>query len=158
MVLFMFYFINSVLFKMLKLSTKDSGIIAQLNIDAKTKYAGSTIAREELVEHKSNLWNYIIANKRYLDSELNIDDLAKELNVSSKVLSQVINEGYDCNFFDFINKFRIEAVKEKFKNQSDSKMTILEVMYSTGFNSKSSFNTAFKKFTKQTPTQFKNSL
>jgi len=158
MVLFMFYFINSVLFKMLKLSTKESGIIAQLKIDTKNKYASSTITMEELMEYKSNLWNYIIDNKRYLDSELNIDDLSKELNLSSKVLSQVINEGYACNFFDFINKFRIEAVKEKFTNQSDSKMTILEVMYSTGFNSKSSFNTAFKKFTKQTPTQFKNSL
>ena len=158
MVLFMFYFINSVLFKMLKLSTKESGIIAQSNINTSNKYASSTITKEELIEHKMNLWNYIIDNKRYLDSELNIDDLAKELNLSSKVLSQIINEGYACNFYDFINKFRIEAVKDKFTNQTDSKMTILEVMYSTGFNSKSSFNTAFKKFTKQTPTQFKNSL
>jgi AraC-like DNA-binding protein len=97
-------------------------------------------------------------NEKYLDSELNIVDLSKELNISSKLLSQVINEGYNCNFFDFVNKYRIDMAKSLFRNQTDTKLTISEVMYDSGFNSKSSFNTAFKKFTQKTPTQFKNDL
>ena len=81
-----------------------------------------------------------------------------ELELSSKVVSQIINEGYACNFFDFVNTFRIEAAKTLFANLKDEKLTIQEVMYDSGFNSKSSFNTAFKKFTNLTPTQFKNTL
>jgi AraC-like DNA-binding protein len=137
MVLFTFYFINSVLFKMLKQTTNDSGLITQPNYEHKEKYAG---------------------NERYLDSELNINNLSNELNLPCKILSQVINEGYDCNFFDFVNEFRVDAAKSLFKNQTDENMTIQEVMYDSGFNSKSSFNTAFKKFTGVTPTQFKNSV
>jgi AraC-like DNA-binding protein len=57
-----------------------------------------------------------------------------------------------------VNRFRVEAAKFLFENQAVKKLTIQEVMYDSGFNSKSSFNTAFKKFTNLTPTQFKNSL
>ena len=60
--------------------------------------------------------------------------------------------------FDFVNKFRVETAKSLFENQVDIKLTIQEVMFDSGFNSKSSFNTAFKKFTNQTPTEFKNAL
>jgi len=158
MILFMLYFINSVLFKMLNQSTNDSGLISQDSHIEKIKYSGSSLSEAQLLEYKTTLWHHITVNKRYLDSELNIDDLAKELNLLSKVLSQVINEGYNCNFFDFVNKFRIETAKFIMSNVADEKMTIQEIMYDSGFNSKSSFNTAFKKFTKLTPTQFKESL
>jgi AraC-like DNA-binding protein len=97
-------------------------------------------------------------SKRYLNVDLNIDDLAKEMDLSSKDLSQIINQGFSCNFFDFVNKFRVEEAKSIFSKQTDDKMTIQEVMYDSGFSSKSSFNTAFKKFTNLTPTQFKNTL
>jgi AraC-like DNA-binding protein len=158
MVLFTFYFINSVLFKMLKQTTNDSGLITQPNYEHKEKYAGSRLTQEALKTLKDKLWSYMKSNERYLDSELNINDLSNELNLPSKILSQVINEGYDCNFFDFVNEFRVDAAKSLFKNQTDENMTIQEVMYDSGFNSKSSFNTAFKKFTGVTPTQFKNSV
>ncbi len=157
-VLFTFYFINSVLFKMLKHTTNDSGLITQPNYENKEKYAKSRLTQEELTTYKSKLWDYMAFHKKYLNSELNIEDLANELGWASKLLSQIINEGYSCNFFDFVNKFRVEEAKSLFSNPTDDKMTIQEVMYDAGFNSKSSFNTAFKKFTKLTPTQFKNNL
>ncbi len=158
MILFMFYFINSILFKMLKGSTDNSGLISETKLIAKEKYAGSNLSKQQVVDYNSKLLDHMINNKRYLDSELTVDQLAKELNLSSKAISQVINERQSCNFFDFVNKFRVDEVKLKFQTLVDDKTTILEIMYESGFNSKSSFNTAFKKFTKLTPTQYKNSL
>lgn len=158
MILFMFYFINSILMKMLNQSSNESGSITQITFNTKEKYAGSRLSQIDLMTFADRLEDYMKTNERFLDSELTMNTISKELNIPSKTLSQVINEGYSCNFYDFVNKFRVEAAKTLFKNQSDKKMTIQEVMYNSGFNSKSSFNTAFKKFTKQTPTQFKNSL
>ena len=142
-VLFTFYFINSVLFKMLKQTTNDSGLIAQPIYEHKEKYAGSRLTKGELTKYKSDLWNHMSSYKKYLNSELNIDDLANDIDLTPKILSQIINEGYSCNFFDFVNKFRVEEAKSLFSNPTDDKMTIQEVMYDAGFNSKSSFNTAF---------------
>ncbi len=158
MVLFMFYFINSILLKMLNQSSNESSAINQHDFKEKEKYAGSSLSQTDLTAYMNSLGNYMKEKQRFLDCELNITDLSNELNIPSKTLSQVINEGYSCNFFDFVNNFRVEAAKSLFKNQDDKKLTVQEVMYDTGFNSKSSFNTAFKKFTNLTPTQFKNTL
>jgi len=158
MILFMFYFINSILLKMLNQSSNESGTITQTNFKEKEKYAGSNLSQTDLKAYMNSLGNHMNENERFLDSELSINDLSTELDISIKILSQVINEGYSCNFFDFVNKYRVVAAKSIFANQADKKLTIQEVMYDSGFNSKSSFNTAFKKFTNLTPTQFKNSL
>lgn len=158
MILFMFYFINSVLLKLLNQSSNKSGAITQNDFKEREKYAGSNLSKADITIYTNRVGNHMKENERFLDSELSINDLSTELDIPSKMLSQVINEGYNCNFFDFVNKFRVEAAKSMFENQADEKLTIQEVMYNSGFNSKSSFNTAFKKFTSLTPTQFKNSL
>lgn len=158
MILFMFYFINSILLKMLNQSSNERGTITQTNFKEKEKYAGSSLSQTDLKAYMNKLGNHMKENERFLDSELIINDLSTELDIAVKILSQVINEGYSCNFFDFVNKFRVETAKLILANQADKKLTIQEVMYDSGFNSKSSFNTAFKKFTNLTPTQFKNSL
>ena len=88
---------------------------------------------------------------------MNSKDLAEELGVSGKALSQIINQGFDQNFYDFINTFRCEEVKTILQGP-DKKMTIIEAMFQAGFNSKSSFNKEFKKLTGQTPSEFKKSL
>ena len=158
MILFMFYFINSILLKLLNQSSNESGEISQTNFKEKEKYAGSRLSQIDLEAFMDRLGNHMTTNERFLDSELTINDLSNELEVPSKTLSQVINEGYAYNFFDFVNKYRVEVAKSILADQTDRKLTIQEVMYDSGFNSKSSFNTAFKKFTNFTPTQFKNSL
>jgi AraC-like DNA-binding protein len=93
--------------------------------------------------------------KPYLDSELTLDQLAGQLSLKAKLLSQVINEGLGQNFFDFVNRYRIQEARRLLANPVDPKLTILEVLYQVGFNSKSSFNTLFKKYTGLTPTQFR---
>ncbi|WP_299553061.1 helix-turn-helix domain-containing protein [Seonamhaeicola sp.] len=155
LVVFMFYFINSILLRMLNHVSNESGEITRAFFKEKEKYAGSRLSQTELDAFKKELGDYMKEKRRFLDSELSINDLSVELGIPLKVLSQVINEGYGYNFFDFVNKYRIDVAKSLLMGQSDDKLTVQEVMYDSGFNSKSSFNTAFKKFTNLTPTQFK---
>ena len=70
-------------------------------------------------------------------------------NKKAYLENNIINENLYKNFFDFINTYRIEEMKKQL--QGESKYTILGIAYESGFNSKSSFNRIFKKYTGQTP-------
>lgn len=110
-------------------------------------------------ENKSllnELNSHITKNKPYLDPELTLNDLASQLNVSARQLSTLINAELGKSFFDLINNYRIEEAKKILRESSDPKLTVLEVMYQVGFNSKSSFNTAFKKYTGSTPSAYRS--
>ena len=100
---------------------------------------------------------HVLENESYLEPSLTIQDLAKQVSIPVRDLSILINHHMNQHFFDFINEFRIQKSMQILKDTSKSKLTILEILYEVGFNSKSSFNTAFKKYTNQTPTEFKNS-
>ncbi|MGC9366431.1 MAG: helix-turn-helix domain-containing protein [bacterium] len=67
----------------------------------------------------------------------------------------MINESLQQNFFNFVNSYRIEEVKKMLVDEVNSDRTILEIMYECGFNSKSSFNSVFKKQTGLTPSQYR---
>jgi AraC-like DNA-binding protein len=103
----------------------------------------------------NKLKNHMKVNEPFMDSSLSVYDLAKQINVPSRDLSIAINHNLNKHFFDFVNEYRIKKAMEIFKNTNDEKLTVLEVLYEVGFNSKSSFNTAFKKFTGTTPSEFK---
>jgi AraC-like DNA-binding protein len=75
--------------------------------------------------------------------------------MNPKELSVLINQHLNQHFFDFVNEYRIEEEKLLLKNPEKKEFTVLDILYEVGFNSKSSFNTAFKKHTGLTPTQFK---
>jgi AraC-like DNA-binding protein len=120
------------------------------------KYEHSRLSEKEKTEYLQNLETYFNSEKPFLNPELTISDVASNLNVSAKYLSQVINEHKGKNFYDFINSYRIEEAKKQLTQIADLKKTVLEVLYESGFNSKSAFNSAFKKQTGFTPTQFRN--
>jgi len=101
------------------------------------------------------LQRHMLSSRPFLEPELTLDELAAQLSVKPKMLSQTINELLNQNFFEFINHYRIEEAKRLLTNPKDKKITVLEVMYEVGFNSKSSFNTIFKKSTGFTPSQYK---
>lgn len=101
--------------------------------------------------------DYMDNAKPFQNSRLTLRDLAEQLHVPPKKLSQIINKELDQNFVDFINSYRLKMAKERLLKPKDSKETILEIMYEVGFNSKSSFNTLFKTKTGKTPTEFKRS-
>jgi len=119
------------------------------------KYEKSHLAEEEKQEYLRKLKQYFSSKKPFLNPELTINDVAHALDIPSKYLSQVINETLQKNFYDLINSYRIEEAKKKLKSEDDPKRTVLEVLYDSGFNSKSAFNTAFKKHTGYTPTEFR---
>lgn len=100
---------------------------------------------------------YVLENEPFLEPSLTIQDLAKQVNIPVRDLSVLINHHMNQHFFDFINEYRIQKAMQILKSPSKSKLTVLEILYEVGFNSKSSFNTAFKKYTNQTPTEFRNS-
>lgn len=110
------------------------------------------VSEKELEKLKEKLQSLIQNDKIYLEPNLTLTDLSKHLGVNSSVLSFVINNGFGKNFNDFVNEFRIAEVKEKLKNSNDS--TLLGVAFDCGFNSKATFNRAFKKFTGVSPKEF----
>ena len=153
LLIFSFYFINHVLVKALNQPAIFSGIAKEET----EKYAMSNLGSEEIEQYKNQLTNLMQANLPYLNADLKSKDLAEKLGISPKVLSQVINQRFNQNFFDFVNTYRCEEVKRVLQGP-DKKITIIEAMYQSGFNSKSSFNKEFKKLTGQTPSEFKKSL
>ena len=92
--------------------------------------------------------------KPYLDGELTAGALSQALGISINHLSQVLNQEQHQNFFDFINSYRVKEVIEKMKDPGNRHLTLLALALDSGFNSKTSFNTVFKKVTHQTPSQF----
>ena len=114
-------------------------------------------------DEKSNqqiklLKSYMIAKEPFLDPSLTIRNLAQQIKMPMRELSVLINQNLGQHFFDFVNDYRINKAKEILKNPLKKEVTILEILYEVGFNSKSSFNTAFKKHTGTTPTQFRKSI
>ena len=134
------------------------------NIDSKLKLVSDIIAEEKKIEPAIlnedlvKLKKYMIDEKPFLNPALTIQDISKEINVPVRELSVLINHQLGQHFYDFVNSYRIENAMEILKDSSKSKVTILEILYEVGFNSKSSFNTAFKKHTGNTPTEFRKTL
>jgi AraC-like DNA-binding protein len=91
----------------------------------------------------------------YLEPSLTIQELANQINIPVRDLSVLINHHMNQHFFDFVNEYRIQKAMGILKNDSKNHLTILEILYEVGFNSKSSFNTSFKKYTELTPTAYR---
>ncbi|MBW1298872.1 helix-turn-helix domain-containing protein [Aquimarina litoralis] len=94
--------------------------------------------------------------KIYRDSSLGLESISKMLKVSSKYLSQMITKLNGSNFADYVNKFRVEDAKSKLKNPKFSSYTVLAIGLDSGFNSKSTFYTAFKKYTGISPKEYRS--
>lgn len=115
------------------------------------------ISDKELNFYKMKLTELMEQKKPYLDSDLSLVSLAKLIKLSPHQLSYLINVGFDENFFWFVNKYRVERVKELLTDTQNNHLSILGIAFESGFNSKTSFNTTFKKICSQTPSQFKKS-
>lgn len=119
------------------------------------KYEKSSLTPEKAEECLKCLKILMNKEKPYLDSELSLQKLSSLLAISPHHLSQVLNENMEQSFFDFVNSYRIEEAKKLLLSPKSELLTILAIAEESGFNSKSAFNTAFKKFTGLTPSEFK---
>lgn len=116
-------------------------------------------AKESEVESQylETLITFMNDKKPYLDFELTLQKLSVKTEIPEKELSLLINHHLGKHFFDFINEYRINDAKKLLQAPSKKDLTVLEILYEVGFNSKSSFYSAFKKATNQTPTQYRKS-
>jgi len=119
------------------------------------KYRTSALTQDRADDVMQKLLAKMETEEVYLNPDLTLKKLAEMLMVHPNHLSQIINEKLNQSFNDFINKYRIVRAQEKLRETESSEKTVLEIAYDVGFYSKSVFNTAFKKFTGQTPTEFK---
>jgi AraC-like DNA-binding protein len=103
---------------------------------------------------RQRLQQYMREHRPHLGSNLTVAQLARALAVTPRELSRVLNQGFDQNFFEFISGYRLEEAKARLADRTCTD-TILQVMYDAGFNSKSVFNTAFRKSTGMTPSQYR---
>jgi AraC-like DNA-binding protein len=107
-----------------------------------------------LAEWKPKIISLLQNEKIYEDPELSLTQMAKQLKTNPSILSKTINQGFQLNFNDFINNYRIEAVKEKLQAGEQKTQTLLGIAYDCGFNSKATFNRAFKKVTGTSPKEW----
>ena len=122
------------------------------------RYGKSGLKDSEAITYLDKLLQFMDKEKPYLDNNLSLKHLAELMNLSTNHLSQIINEKLNKNFFDFINEYRVNEVKQYLSNPKFKHYTLLAIAYESGFNSKSSFNSIFKKNTDLTPSEFQKNL
>jgi len=129
-------------------------LVRNLVID-EIQMADETGRETKEIEDIVKLKNYMKEKEPFLNASLTIYDLSKQMNIPVKELSLLINRSLNQHFFDFINSYRIKKAMEILKDPAKKEITVLEILYEVGFNSKSSFNTVFKKQTELTPSQYR---
>ena len=95
------------------------------------------------------------SQKMYLDTDLTLYDVAKNVGASTRKVSNFINSTYDQNFSEWVNQYRVEEVKDRFKSTDSENLTIEAIGLESGFKSRSAMYAAFKKFTGASPANFK---
>lgn len=115
------------------------------------KYKKTLLNKADLNEYRNRLEGLMVAEEPYLNPDLTLRGLAELLKIPSNYLSQLLNEGFDKNFAEYINSYRLETFKTKVADPKQQHLTILALAYDSGFNSKTVFNTFFKKKTGKTP-------
>jgi len=121
---------------------------------SKGKYYNSSIKQSDLERIAKELNTYMINEEPWLDEQLTLDKLAAHIGMSKHHITQVCNNYFDKNFYQYVNEFRVLKAQEMIKNSKD-KLSLIEIAYDCGFSSKSSFNRYFKLFTNQTPSSFR---
>jgi AraC-like DNA-binding protein len=125
---------------------------------AAEKYAKQSVDERMQDEYMMKLNSFMDMNKPYLDENITIKDISHFTGIPSHHLSIVINNRLNKNFYTFINEYRIRESQEILKNPENSDASILSIAFKSGFNSKSTFNSTFKKITGLTPSEYRESM
>jgi AraC-like DNA-binding protein len=119
------------------------------------KASGYKLSDKDYKKYTYTIQQFMESNRPYLNSEINLELFSKQIGIHQRIISKVINSAFNQNFFGFINSYRIKEAKKALENPTNNQ-TILEILYSAGYNNKSVFNTSFKKETGLTPTEYRS--
>jgi AraC-like DNA-binding protein len=123
-----------------------------------SKYQKSSLSDEDKEMILAKIKKEMEVNKYFTNNLASLSGLSKQLSESSHHVSQVINEKLNKNFFDLLATYRVEYAKKLILEDEEIKLTVEELAELVGYNSKSSFNIAFKKYTSKTPSEYRKSL
>jgi AraC-like DNA-binding protein len=123
--------------------------------EEKEKYKTSNLTLEFAVECEKKLKHLMEVEKLYRDEQISLQSLAQRIPTKPYILSQVLNERLNRNFYDFINYYRIEEAKRILKSREKAHLKINVVGEDVGFNTAAVFYKVFKEYTGMTPKQYK---
>ena len=137
--------------KVFLLPSHENEIIEEIDFET---IKPSEIQSEEILQLKVRIISLFETEKLSQNAELTLTEIAKKLNTNISVISKAINQGFQMNFNDFVNQYRVQEVKKAFEKGEHKKTTLLGIAFDCGFNSKATFNRAFKKNTGFSPKEF----
>jgi AraC-like DNA-binding protein len=147
--------VTVILYGLAYLGLRKPDVLMGLHEPPEKKYEKSTLTRERAERYLKKLQHAMETEKVYTDGDLTLPKLAAKLGIPAQHLSQVVNEQLNVNILDFINSHRVEEAKRRLLDPSKNHLSILAIAEEVGFNSKSSFNAFFKKYTRTTPSEFR---
>ena len=149
--LILYAFITLMFYKGLKYNNIFDGL-EEATINKK-----SSLSKIALENYLTKLIDFVETEKPYLNPDLTLAELSEQADIPQRSLSEVLNVGLKQNFYEFINQYRVEESALMLADDTNDNKNILEILYHVGFNSKSSFNKSFKKFTGLTPAAYRQS-
>lgn len=129
--------------------------VKQVNSETSSKTETGVTSPEVNTEVVAAITSLMEKEKLYQETELTLQDIAIRIGLPSYQVSQVINNNMGKNFYELVNGYRVEEAKRLLRDPNSSNYTILSIGFEAGFNSKTTFNTVFKKFTGKTPTEYR---
>ena len=123
-----------------------------------SKYKTTPVSEEQIDRIYQKVLNIVSEEKQFKNADLSLKSLSEQLKVSPQILSMVINQRAGMNYNNFINSYRVDELIHLMKDEEYDNQTIAALAYEVGFNSISSFNTAFKKQTGKTPQAYRDQL
>lgn len=123
--------------------------------DIRQKYRNSSLTKTDLEIYSNRIEEIMDSQRPYLDSELTLNSFAELVELSPRVVSQVVNQSFDRSFSDYINDHRLERAKHFLATKSAQEMNVSEIIDASGFNSKTRFYTFFKKQTGLSPKEYR---
>jgi AraC-like DNA-binding protein len=122
------------------------------------KYKRSGLIRDEAMKVLNQINTFMESEKLYLRKDLTMNQLAHEIGMPNHQISEVLNGILKQNFFDYVNNYRVEEVKQLLTQPTYKNYKMLDVAFDAGFSSRTTFNTVFKKVTGKTPSEYRREL
>lgn len=141
-----------------KTEAADREIVPETQDIPEPRYEKSGMTDRVAEDLVGKLLDVMDSEKPYLNNKLTLPELASLAGTSAHNLSEVINSRLEQNFFEFVNSYRVKEVQRRMADPDNAHLTVLAIALDSGFNSKSTFNSIFKKQTGVTPSQFRSGL